>query len=177
MSCRFLHTNEFNLIDKTINWTKHLNYMDNFLSGIEKAKKELNIVDHMTGITMSLIENKNLIFSNLNRINNAITLTINWFLKEEVNKGKIKILPSDESFRREYFCRNYEKLLDANLKKMIVDLPELASVNKEMERIIERDGRFILIYPNFSTKVLGKEQIKEYVNLAKQFVKKMEQLN
>jgi hypothetical protein len=139
--------------------------MDSALSNdIAKARKELDIVDHITSVTLSLIDDKNLVFSGLKRVKTAVDIAINEFIK----KQNLKSMPSDMDFLYEFFCKNYGTFCGPEIKEMIESLPDITG--KRVDRIIERNRSFIMIFPDFSTKILDRNVLSKYIKLSREFI-------
>lgn len=133
-------------------------------NNIAKARKELDIADHIISVTLSLIDDKNLVFSGLKRVKTAVDIAINEFIK----KQNMKSVPSDINFLYEFFCKNYETFCGPEIKEMIETLPDITG--KRVDRIIERNKSFIMIFPDFSTKILDINVLNKYIKLSRELI-------
>ncbi len=127
------------------------------------AKKELSIAEHIMSITTGLVDNKHLVFSILEHVDTAIIHHLRAILKSEK-----AYVPSDRYLLTDTYLREYAK--NREVIGAIRGVQKIMDAKRTGQRILERDDKLIIVTNSFEIITLDREQTKNYIRTARQFI-------
>lgn len=149
--------------------------MEIFEKNIQEAIKHLQIADHMTYVTLPIVNENRLLLKILEEIYRSITNSIKTILNYEYLYRQIKIYKESKK-NLEIFVRIAKRYNISNEEiKRIKEVLELYKKHKESPIEFVKRDRFIIMSNNLQTKILDINLIKEYLLLAKETIIKINQ--
>ena len=148
--------------------------LSKFQEDLKKAIKNLQIADHMTYVTLPLINEKRLLLKIFDEIHKAVINCINATLNYEYLYKRIRIY-SDNKQNLETFLNKCAKNYSLN-NQQIQKIKEILVLNKKhKESAMEfvRKEKIIILSDNLKTKYLDINTVKEYLLLAKELLMKV----
>ena len=152
--------------------------MERFLENIQEAQKILQAADHMVYVTFPLIKDKRLLIKVITETKNAITNCINAILQYEYLYKRIDLYKDPKTNFR-LFIKKCSPRYNINSKEtdLILELFEIVEKHKQSTAEFARDDKIIILSENLKTETITLEKTKEFLNLAKNILKKtLEQL-
>lgn len=131
---------------------------------IEKAKKEVQMSDHILYITMNILNDKKVLISAINHLEKAVE----HIMTNELKNSR-KPVPKSRELLRSMFSQAY-----AGPKKFleIDDKLRQISETRENEQICYlKDSNLTIITRDYKTKVISEKEIKEITNQLKEFLR------
>lgn len=147
--------------------------MEKFLENLMEAEKDLRTVDHIVYITFPLIKDKRLLLKVIKEIRGIIINCITSILQYEYLHKRVNLYKnSDENFKvfTEKCAPRYD--ISKNDIKEILHLLDLVEKHKESPFEFVRGEKIIMLSENLKPTTLTLEKIKEFLNLAKEILKK-----
>jgi hypothetical protein len=145
-----------------------------FQEQFEEAVRCLKIADHMTYVTLPLVNEKRLLIKIFDEIYKSILNCINAVLNYEFLYKRIKLYKSVEdnfSTFTEKCAKNYS--LDNLQIKKIKKIFEINKQHKQSAMEFVKKDKVVILNDNLKTQILNLEIIKDYLLLAKEFVMKI----
>ena len=149
--------------------------MEQFQESREKAKKNIQIADHMLGVTYPLVKDTKLLVAIMENIFLAHTNAMAAILyHERVFK---RIPPFQDTFDskfnmfRERCVEKYE--FDKSEVADMRDIKELLVQHRKSPMEFVRKDRFVICSDNYRMKTLSLVDIQSYISKAKIFIEKM----
>ncbi|MBL7147954.1 MAG: hypothetical protein ISS82_03960 [Nanoarchaeota archaeon] len=141
--------------------------------------KEANILlqraDHMLYITYPLIKDNKLIISILENLSNSLIKTMEAVLYYERMYKRIDMFPDSFEVKFDIFkekcARTYN--FDREHVVLIEDLRKIVHERKKSKMEFIRKDKYVICTNNYATKVLTIDKLKEYLNISKIFIKKV----
>jgi hypothetical protein len=144
----------------------------------EKAKKNIQIADHMLSVTYPLIKDTKLLLAIIENIFLAMTNSMASVLyRERMYK---RIPPFQNSFEskfnvfRERFVHKYN--ID---KSLVADMQEIKNIIVEHKKSpieFQRKDRFVICSSTYKLRTLSLNDIKNYLERAKIFIQEMDNI-
>ena len=150
--------------------------MEKFLEALSAAEKNLQTVDHMVYITFPLIKDKRLLLKVMRDVKTIISTCINIILQHEYLYKRIRLFQdSRENFRTftEKSSGRYGIIRDEI--KTIRELFDFVERHKTSPFEFIKDEKVIILSENMKPAALSLEKTKEFLNLAKEILKKTKQ--
>jgi len=152
--------------------------MEKFQEVRDKAKKNIQIADHMLSITYPLVKDTKLLLAIIENVFLAYTHSMS------------SVLYYDRLFKRiPHFQDNFESKFnifkEISASKYGVDADHLKHIQEIKEIIVEhkkspiefvRKDRFVICSDNYRMKSIGVEEIKNYITKAKLFIQEMDNI-
>ncbi|MBD3253431.1 hypothetical protein GF386_06870 [Candidatus Pacearchaeota archaeon] len=153
--------------------------MERFKEDLKQAIKNIKIADHMTYVTLPLVNEKRLILKIFDEIHKSIINCINASLNYEYLYKRIKLYNSRdkniETFLKK--CAKNYSLTNQQIEK----IKEILIINKKHKQSameFVKKEKVIILSDNLKTKYLDIEIIKEYLLLTKElFIKLNKKMN
>ncbi|MEX0920709.1 MAG: hypothetical protein WDZ62_00385 [Candidatus Pacearchaeota archaeon] len=147
--------------------------MEKFIENIAKAEKTIMAADHMTYVTFPLIKDKRLLLKVIQEIKNAITLCINSILQYEYFQKRINLYKDPTSNFRTFVKKCAPRYNISNEEiETIMELFDIVKKHKESPFEFAKDNKIIILSNSLKPKTLGLENVKEFLILAKNILKK-----
>jgi hypothetical protein len=147
--------------------------MEKFLENLQEAQKIIQTIDHMTYITFPLIQDKKILIKIITDTKNAITNCINAILQYEYLYKRINLCKNAktnfEIFTKK--CCPYYKITPGEID-LIIKLFELVEKHKQSTVEFIRKEKVVILSENLKTETVTIEKTKEFLNLAKEIMKK-----
>ena len=150
--------------------------MEKFQEAREKAKKNINIADHMLTVTFPLVKDIKLLLAVIENIflgyTNAIAALLYY---ERLFK---KIPPFQDTFEsklnmfRERCVRKHK--IDKSYLIEVRDIRDIILEHRKSPMEFKRGDKFIICADNYNIKSLSIEDIKKYVDKAKVFIEQID---
>lgn len=147
--------------------------MEKFLDSLESADRTLRTADHMTYITFPLIKDKRLLIKILSEIYSSVLNIINAILQYEYFYKRI-VLYQDAGMNFKTFrerCAARFGISQENIGK-VVNLFEVIEKHKQSPLEFVRKDKFVIMSDNAHTDTVTTENLKEFLILAKDMLKK-----
>jgi Iap family predicted aminopeptidase len=147
---------------------------EKFQENLKEAIKTLQIADHMTYVTLPLINEKRLLLKIFDEIYKSITNCIWAILNYEHLYKKIDLY-SEESENIQIFINQCAKdygITNEQIKK-IRQIIELNREHKQSAMEFTRQNKIVILSDSLRTQTIDIQRIKEYLLLAKELVLKI----
>lgn len=146
---------------------------EKFQENLDEAIKNLQIADHMTYVTLPLINDKRLLLKIFDNIYKSIIGCINAILNFEHLYKRIKLYSSINENMQTFVNRcakNYE-LTNEQVKK-IQEIITLNKQHKQSAMEFVRQDKIVIMSDSLGTQTIDIQKIKEYLLLAKELLMK-----
>ncbi|MEX2017391.1 MAG: hypothetical protein WD876_02870 [Candidatus Pacearchaeota archaeon] len=152
--------------------------MEKFLQNLEEADKIIKTVDHLVYVTFPLVKDKRMLIKILVETKNAVALCINAMLQRDYIYRKVRLYKdAKENFRTfEERCAPRYNLSFSEISK-IKNLFDIAEKHKKSPLEFMRKDKIVIMSENsgnFHTETISHEKVKDFVNLAKSLLSKIE---
>jgi len=147
--------------------------MEKFQENLGDAIKNLQIADHMTYITLPLVNDKRLLLKIFDNIYKSIIGCINAILNYEYLYKRIKIY-SNVNENMQTFAQKCAKtygLTNEQIKK-IQQIITLNKQHKQSAMEFVKQERIVIMSDSLGTQIIDIQKIKEYLLLAKELLMK-----
>lgn len=141
---------------------------------LEEAKRILKTADHMIYVTYPVLNESRLLMKILEEMGRAISLIIAAVLQSEYESKRIKIY-SDPEVNFEAFsrCSQRYSLAPQHINE-IKQMLGLIERHKKSSMGFSRRDKFVIMSENLHTETVSLENLKFYMNLSKDLLKKVE---
>jgi Iap family predicted aminopeptidase len=146
---------------------------EKFKENLNDAIKSLQIADHMTYVTLPIINEQRLLIKIFDEIYKSIINCINAILNYEYLYKRIHIYKDNGDNIRTFAnkcARNYS-LTNEQIKK-ILEILELNRKHKQSAMEFVKQNKIIILSDNLRTQSMDIQKIKEYLLLAKELLMK-----
>ena len=142
-----------------------------------KAFNNFKAADHLTYMTLPLIKDNKLILTILENINLALVNGMNSILEYERLYRRISPLPENFDLRLNIF-RAVGRRYDVTEQELnlIKDIKDMLNKHKSSPMEFSRAGKFVICNDNFKMKTIEIEELKQYLILAKGFLRKVDRV-
>jgi hypothetical protein len=146
--------------------------MEKFQEAREKAKRNLQIADHMIYMTYNLIQDPKLLVVVMENIFLALTNAMSSVLYYE--KFFKRLPPFPENFEAKFALFQQTCVSKYNIDKsyvsMIRDVKDFIFEHRQSPVEFVRKDRFVICTNNYQMKAVSVDQIKKYISLSKVFL-------
>jgi hypothetical protein len=149
--------------------------MEKFLQNLLEADKIIKAVDHLVYITFPIVKDKRMLLKIITETKNAVALCINSILQYDYLYKRIRLYQNtNENFRtfREKCAQRYG--INQDEIRNISSLFELAEKHKKSPFEFVRKDKIVIMSESFYPETITLEKTKEFVNLAKNVLFKVE---
>ena len=145
---------------------------EKYTISIEKAKKNLQMADHLTYMTFPLVKENRLLLKVLDELYLSVFNTINSILQYEYLYKRIQIYKDP----RENF-RTFKKLAEKyNLKEeqlnKIIEILNIGEKHKKSPFEFIKNNKIVIMSDNLKTTTLDIDKIKDFLLETKDFLRK-----
>ena len=145
--------------------------MEKFQENLQDAVKNLQIADHMTYVTLPLVNDKRLFLKIFDNIYKSIIGCINTILNYEHLYKRIKLYKSIED-NLQTFAQKCAPRYDLT-REQVRKIQQLIILNKQHKQsameFVKQD-RVVIMSDSLGTQILDIQKIKEYLLLAKELL-------
>ena len=127
----------------------------------------------MIYVTLPLLDDKRIFINAVNHLNKAIQMIIKQFMINETDYKRLKYLPSDDLLINDFIKKYSIRLRLNDYNEMINKLIRFNNVRQRSSIKLKKNDKFIVISPEYSMESLSINQIKEYLNKAKELIIKV----
>jgi len=141
---------------------------EKFQENLKQAVRSLQIADHMTYVTLPLVNEHRLILKIFDEIYKSIINCINAILNYEYTYKRIQIYTDNNENLRTFAnkcAKNYN--LNNEQTKKILEILELNKKHKQSAMEFVKQNKIVILSDNLKTQTLDILKIKEYLLLAK----------
>jgi hypothetical protein len=152
--------------------------MEDFRLLLKEANTSFRTADHMLYVTYPLIKENRLIISMTENLNNALIKAMEALLYYDRAYKRVEVFPDDfyskfDVFKRECAIRYG---IDRNYIALIQDLRDLINERKKSKMEFIRNDKYVICSDNYSVKTITIDKLKEYLNISKIFIRKVNQI-
>ena len=152
--------------------------MEQFQEVRDKAKRNIQIADHMLGVTFPLVKDPKLLLAILDNLflaySNAISAII---YHDRLFK---KVPPFQDNFESKFNIFKERSIITHKLDKSylqeIQDLKDILSEHKKSPLEFSRKDRFFICSDNYHMKSVGINEITKYLSKAKIFIEEVDNI-
>ncbi|MCB9362405.1 hypothetical protein H6504_03130 [Candidatus Woesearchaeota archaeon] len=142
---------------------------------LAKARKNLQVADHMVSVTYPLLQEPRLLLTILDNIFLAYVHSMTALLEFEYENKHRESIPGElqdkfDIFRRTHLDRYH---LDKSLPETIQELKELVLCHKRSPVEFRRRDEFVICSENYDIKKLSIRQMQRYIAKAKLFIDRL----
>jgi len=152
--------------------------MERYEQSLLEAKKIISLADHMMSVTYKVVSDPKLLLAVMDRIRNALSSSMSSLLQYE--RMYKRIPPYNETYESMYhvFKSKIVRRYHVNIEYLTL-LQEVDSILKEHKKSpveFRRKDKFVICSENYRMKVVTVDNIKEYIQKAKQFIRETENM-
>lgn len=145
---------------------------EKYTISLEKAKKNLQMADHLTYMTFPLVKENRLLLKVLDELYLSVFNTINSILQYEYTYKRIQIYKDP----RENF-RTFKKLAEKyNIKEeqlnKLIEILNIGEKHKKSPFEFIKNNKIVIMSDNLKTSTLDIENIKDFLLETKDFLRK-----
>lgn len=152
--------------------------MEKFQEARDKAKKNIQIADHMLSVTYPLIKDTKLLLAIMENIFLAYTNAMGAILYHD--RLFKKIPPFQETFESKFNMFKERCVIRHNLDKgHITDIQNIKDIIVEHKKSpveFVRKDRFVICSDSYRMRAIGVNEIADYINKAKLFIQEMDDI-
>lgn len=140
-----------------------------------KSKKYLNVADHLAYITYPLVQDFKILVSITENINLALTNVMDSLIEYDILYKRISRNDSIFEIKYDIFKNVISKRynLDKEDIELINIVRDIIKYHKESKVSFVRDNKLYICSPDFKTRNVTLEDIKEYLTKTKKLIKKL----
>jgi len=150
--------------------------MEKFLENLQEAETKIQIADHMLYVTFPLLKDKKLLLKILQDTKIAISKCINSILQYEYLYKKIKLYNDPKTNFRTFQEKSSKRYnISEQEIKLILELFDIVEEHKKSSMEFMKNEKIIILSPSLQQKTITIEQVKEFLTLSKNILKKIQQ--
>ncbi len=150
--------------------------MDKYEEHREKARKRLNIADHMLTMTYPLVKDSKILLAALENLFMAISYSIGSVLYYE--RMYKRIPPFHDNFESKFNMFRIKIVprfkIDTKYLDLIREIRDIIVAHKKSPVEFSRDNQFVIASEDYDLKKISLEQLKAYIPKTKRFIEEME---
>jgi len=149
--------------------------MEKFIESLTEAGKTIRIIDHMLYITYPLVKDKRMLIKILIEVQKALTRCINAILQYEYLYKRIKLYNDPKENLRTFKekCAPKYKITVEEVEK-ILELFNIIQRHKKSTMEFMKKEVLVILSENMEQKVINLENAKEFVNISKKVLEKVQ---
>jgi hypothetical protein len=141
----------------------------------EKAKKKIQVADHILSVTYPLVKDTKLLLAVIENIFLAYTNTIASLLYYE--RAFKRIPPFQENFESKFMMFKETCIFKYNINRSCIadiqDLKNIIIAHKKSPVEFTRKDRFVICSDNYKLKTISIDELKKQIDKAKLFIQEM----
>ena len=148
--------------------------MQDYNDQLTKARKELELADHIIYITYPIVKDKSLFLSAVTHLTNSAVSAIDLFLNREKDFKKILMLPPSTKLRAKFFAENYNCVYNSSTDfwRDLMDMIEFTESKPEKVEF-EKQERICVLNENYKILRFDMEKIKKNIVSVKDLISKI----
>ena len=151
--------------------------MEKYQELARKAFSNFKTADHLTYMTLPLINDNKLILTILDNINLALINGMDSILEFERLYKRISPLPENFSMRYSVFQQVSNRYdIEPEELNLISSIKTILENHKNSPVEFSRPGKFVICSDDFRIKTISVNEIKQYLILAKSFLRKVDRI-
>ena len=145
--------------------------MEKFQENIKKAAKSLQVADHMTYVTLPIVNENRLLIKIFDEIYKSVINSVNAVLNYEYMYKKIKLYKKNSENLKTFVqkCAVNYNLTHQQIKTML-EIINLNQKHKKSAMEFVKQNKIVILSDNLNTKTLDIIKIKEYLLTAKELL-------
>jgi len=147
-----------------------------YIKSINSAKKALSTADHIVYVSYPLIKEPKLLLSAVESLYHCLKFAIDSILEFEYYYKRIPYYGN--SFDSKFYIFKTQVAVRYNLDRTFLltfsELKEILDWHDRTSLELRKDDKFLIFLSDYRVKTLTPNKIKEYLNFAKAFIKKIE---
>lgn len=152
--------------------------MEDFKKLLREANSSFKTADHLLYVTYPLLKDNKLIISMTENLNTALLKSMEALLYYDRAYKRIEIFSEDfyskfDVFKRECALRYG---LDRSYITLIQDLRDIINERKKSKMEFVKNDKYVICSDNYSIKTITINKLKEYLNISRPFLKKVNQI-
>lgn len=145
---------------------------DVFVISLGKARKSLQMADHLTYMTFPIVRENRLLLKVLDELYSAIISTINAILQYEYTYKRISLYKDPKENFRTFKSLAGKYALNQEQLNKIIDILVLAEKHKKSPFEFSKNDKIIIMSESLRTDTLTLEKIKSFIIETKDFLRK-----
>jgi len=152
--------------------------MEDFKNLLREANMLFKAVDHMLYVTYPLLKENKLIINMTENLNSSLIKAMEALLYYDRAYKRVEVFPDDfysklDVFKRECAIRYG---IDRTYITLIQDLRDIINERKKSKMEFVRNDKYVICSDNYSIKTITISKLKEYLNISRLFIRKVNQV-
>jgi len=149
--------------------------MENVRKLLNEANSLFKISDHLMYVTYPLVKDNKLIVSITENLSKSLIKAMEAVLHYDRLYKRIEIFPENFYSKFDIFKRKcaVRYNIDRNHIVLIEDLKKLVDERKKSKMEFVRKDKYVICNSNYSTKIITLDKLKEYLNISRNFLKRV----
>jgi hypothetical protein len=145
---------------------------------IAKARKEIDLADHLVYVTMPLTDDIKFMLAIIEHVFNASSAAIESILEQRRHYKKLDAFPRTFGAMTDIWVRDIQNKYNFERKhaEFLKKIGEMRHAINSSSMRFKRQDKYILTNDVYSLKVLDIDSVKKYLSIAKDFVDKSEEI-
>ena len=149
---------------------------EKFITSLEKARKSLQIADHLTYMTFPQLKENKILLKALDELYISIINIINSILQYEYTYKRIQIYKDPrENFRTFRKIAERYKISTEQLNK-IIEILSLGEKHKKSPFEFVKNDKIVIMSDNLKTETITTDKIKSFILETKDFLRKADNI-
>ena len=149
-----------------------------YIKKLNAAKKALDTADHIIYVSYALIKEPKLLLSAVESLYHCLELTMDSILEFESYYKRIPYYGN--SFNSKFYIFKTQVSMRYHLDRTFLlifsELKEILDWHNRTSLELRKDDKFLIFLSDYRVKTLTFAKVKEYLNFAKVFIKKIESI-
>lgn len=152
--------------------------MESVLNLVDRANKSLKTADHLTYVTYPLLKDTKLVVTVIENLYNAFVYSMDAFLTYERMYKRIHGIPSDFCSKFDLFKTKIASRYNIEREHILLmdDLKKIIDYRRRSPVEFIRKDKIFICSDNYKMRTINYDKVKEYLNKAKPFFTKMNQV-
>ena len=146
---------------------------ERFILSLEKARKAIQMADHLSYITFPLIKENKLLLKILEELNIAIISMVNAVLQYEYLNKRIEIYNNAKDNFETFKNIAFRYSINDEQVRKIIEIINLAEKHKKSPFEFSKNDKIVIMSENMYPDILTLEKIKSYLLEAKDILRKI----
>jgi len=140
---------------------------------LKDARQEISLADHISFMTLPMVKDKNVFLNLLKHIDKSILTAIRAYLAKLNETKELRIVPHSDELTRRLFFESYTDRLMMSVDeiKTLKEIEKLVNAHNRSQMDLKRGEEYVMILDNFKTVTVNENRIKNYLNMAKNFIR------
>jgi predicted Zn-dependent protease len=143
-----------------------------YILSLEKAKKQLQMADHLTYMTFPLVKENRLLLKILDELSGSVTNMINAILQYEYTYKRIQLYNDARENFRTFKAISQKYNINQEQMNKIIDLLSLNEKHKKSPFEFVKNNKIVIMSDSLKTDTITIDKIKEFLIEAKDLLRK-----